>query len=168
MSGSTRSWRRSLAEQMPSVVARVSPLGARTSRRLAGAIQGQRPRYCPGAIDRFAPCSSDGRGRQCQSRLISIGSSRPVKVRINIDQEQARLLGLSSQVLARGSEHRDDGNADHASARRHLSRRRHRAGEGRTARLAVDPARPAAAAPERPHGTAEPDRELSNSIRNIR
>ena len=55
---------------------------------------------------------------------ISTGSSRRRKVRIRIDQDQARLLGLSSEAIAAVHEHRGDRRAGDAGAGRHLPGRR--------------------------------------------
>ena len=55
---------RKLAEELPSVVARVSPLRARTARRLAGAIPREWPRSCDGTIDCAADWASYGRRSQ--------------------------------------------------------------------------------------------------------
>ena len=64
------------------------------------------------------------------------------EVRIRIDQDEARLLGLSSQALAERAQHRDLRQPRHAGARRHLSRRRRGARDRRAARVARRPCAP--------------------------
>ncbi len=53
---------------------------------------------------------------------ISTGWSRRARSGCRIDQDQARLLGLSSQDAGRNAERGHVGNADHPGARRDLSR----------------------------------------------
>ena len=83
-----------IAEQLPSVVARVSPLelgppvGWPVQYRVSG------PDLAQVRVDRLAARSDHGRGRRTQAASTSTGWSPPVKVRIEIDQDQARLLGL--------------------------------------------------------------------------
>jgi len=88
-----------LAEQLPSVVVRVSPLelgppvGWPVQYRVSGPNLDQ--------VRSFALQLSQRMGENSNLRLVNfdwIGPSR--KVRIQIDQDQARLLGLSSQTLA--------------------------------------------------------------------
>ena len=85
--------RRSFRRRRASLSART-----RASGRLAGAISGQRPRH-----DRCAtsPSSSPRSWRPIRSQNINFDWIEPARqVRIRVDQDEARLLGLSSQAVA--------------------------------------------------------------------
>ena len=88
-----------LAEQLPSVVARVSPLelgppvGWPVQYRVSGADIAQ--------LRAIALQLGQIMGADANLRLVNFDWMEPSrKVRIQIDQDQARLLGLSSQALA--------------------------------------------------------------------
>lgn len=88
-----------LAEQMPSVVARVSPLelgppvGWPVQYRVSGPNLAQ--------VRSIALQLGQVMGADAHLRLVNFDWMEPSrKVRIQIDQDQARLLGLSSQALA--------------------------------------------------------------------
>jgi multidrug efflux pump subunit AcrB len=88
-----------LAEQLPSVVARVSPLelgppvGWPVQYRVSGADIAQ--------VRAIALQLGQIMGADANLRLVNFDWMEPSrKVRIQIDQDQARLLGLSSQALA--------------------------------------------------------------------
>lgn len=88
-----------LAEQMPNVVARVSPLelgppvGWPVQYRVSGPDLAQ--------VRAIALQLGQLMGADANVRLINFDWIEPSrKVRIQIDQDQARLLGLSSQALA--------------------------------------------------------------------
>ena len=88
-----------LAEQLPSVVARVSPLelgppvGWPVQYRVSGADIAQ--------VRAIALQLGQIMGADANVRLVNFDWMEPSrKVRIQIDQDQARLLGLSSQALA--------------------------------------------------------------------
>ena len=90
---------KALAEQLPSVVARVSPLelgppvGWPVQYRVSGPELDQ--------VRSIALQLSQRMGENPNLRLINFDWMEPSrKVRIRIDQDQARLLGLSSQMLA--------------------------------------------------------------------
>ena len=82
------------------------------------------------------------------------------QVRIRVDQDEARLLGLELAGAGERAQHRHIGHLHHPGARRHLPRRRRRARDRRAARLARDAAHPAGSAAERAHGSAQPVRDL--------
>ena len=96
--GSMRSWRDAggtVAER------RRSRFAARSlGRRSAGPCNiGSAGLTCAGALDRFATGSNHGRDPNV--RLVNFDWMEPSrKVRIQVDQDQARLFGLSSQALA--------------------------------------------------------------------
>ncbi len=79
-------------------------------------------------------------------------------IRIRVDQDQARLLGLSSQDLAQSAEHGRVRRHGHPGAQRDLSRRRAGPGLRRAAHVAVDDPDASGAAAERADRSAEPDR----------
>ena len=92
---------KSLAERVPERRRPRLPAGARSACRLAGAISRQRPGSrgrC--ARSRFKLAQVVASNRKTRKRSISTGSSRRGEVRMRIDQDEARLLGLSSQSLA--------------------------------------------------------------------
>ena len=100
---------------------------ARAAGRLAGAISRQRAGY-------RARCATSRCGSPASSpatrtrRHVNFDWMEPARqVRINIDQDQARLLGLSSQALASVLNTVVTGTTGHAGARRHLSGRCRRA-----------------------------------------
>ena len=117
---SRRYWPRSF----PSVVCACLPAGARAAGRLAGAVPRQRARSCAGARDRASSSPQVvAANPNAQATSISTGSSRRGRCAFRIDQDEARLLGLSSQALAARAQHRHLRAPDHPGARRHLSRR---------------------------------------------
>ena len=137
---------KAMAEQMPSVVAPRVAARARAAGRLAGAIPGERPRSCR-RCGRSRSSSAEVLGENPNlERSTSTGWSRPARFASRIDQDQARLLGLSSQALAEMlntvmagtpiTQVRDDIYLINVIARAHR----------RAAHLAVDAARAAAAA----------------------
>ena len=73
---------------------------ARAAGGLADPVSRQRPGHDPGARHRAAACRHRRDRSRSRGMSISTGWSRRGTVRINIDQDQARLLGLSSQALA--------------------------------------------------------------------
>ena len=109
------------------------------------------PDLCAGAVDRAA--ASPRCWVATPSSEISYDWMEPARqVRVTIDQDQARLLGLSSQRHRRSDQHPDGRNRrSRRCVTTSISYRRHRAGARRTAQLAVDAARPANSAAERPH-----------------
>ena len=126
-----------LAEEFPSVVGARLSARARAAGRLAGAVSRQRARHrarCARSRSSSAQIVADEPASRSTS--TSTGSSRRGKVRIRIDQDEARLLGLSSQALASVLNTVISGSPDHAGPRRHLSRRRRGARHRRAARLA--------------------------------
>ena len=148
-----------LAEELPSVVSRVSPLelgppvGWPVQYRVSG------PDLTTVRSIALQLGQDHGRRRRfetCELRLDGALSKSPRRDRPG--------SGASSRPQFAGPlgvpQHRHDRGADHAGARRHLSRRRRRPRPGRAARLVVDLARPAGSASERAHGSAEPDRDL--------
>lgn len=90
---------KALAEQLPSVVARVSPLelgppvGWPVQYRVSGSE--------PAQVRSIALQLGQVMGADANLRLVNFDWMEPSrKVRIKIDQDQARLVGLSSQALA--------------------------------------------------------------------
>ena len=74
--------------------------GARTAGRMARAISRQRPRRCAGARDRLQ-ARPELVATNPQAMNVNFDWIEPARqVRIRIDQDEARLLGLSSQALA--------------------------------------------------------------------
>ena len=144
---------KALAEQLPSAVVRVSPLelgppvGWPVQYRVSGPDAAQ--------VRAIALKLGQAMGENASLRLVNFDWMEPSReVRVKIDQDQARLLGLSSQTLADNAERRHERDADHPGPRRHLSHQCRRPGERRAARVALDPALAATAAARRAHGSA--------------
>ena len=136
-------------------------LAARTraSRRLAGQIPRQRSGRRTDARDRAQAWSDHGRGPESASGQLRLDRARsPGPHQDRPGSGAPRGAELASP--RRGFEHRHDGNADNAGARRHLSRQRRIARERRATRHAVDAAFAATAAAQWTHGAAEPGRKL--------
>ena len=120
-----------LAENFPSAVTRVSPLGL-------GPPVGWPVQYRVSGPDvsevrdialRLAQIVATDPG----SRHVNFDWMEPARmVRIRIDQDQARLLGLSSQAIASVMNTRRDGHARHASPGWHLPGRCPDAGDRRS------------------------------------
>ncbi len=156
-----------LAEDLPGVVSRVSPLelgppvGWPVQYRVSGPDLGQ--------VRAIALQLGQLSARDNNLRRVNFDWMEPArKVRVEIDQDQARLLGLSSQALsaylntvmtgAPITQVRDDIYlVDIVDPR-----------AGRAARFARHACEPAGAAAERPHRAAGPDRAVRLSTRNIR
>ena len=156
-----------MAEQMPSVVGRVSPLEL-------GPPVGWPVQYRVSGPDL-------SQVRSLALRLAEVLGGDPQHLGDQLRLDGARPPGsrhhrpgsgeAARPELAhdrRDDQHPDGRHADHAGARRHLSHTGHHAGARRAAQLAVDLARPAVAAAQRPHRAAEPGRDASISSRNIR
>ena len=87
-----------LAEEFPNVGRPRLSAGARPAGRLAGAVPRQRAGSRRGALDRAR--ARPGRGRQPGHAADQLRLDRAAReVRIRVDQDQARLLGLSSEAL---------------------------------------------------------------------
>ena len=148
-----------LADDFPSVVARVYPLelgppvGWPVQYRVSGPDVAQ--------VREIALKLAQVVATNPQAEHVNFDWIEPARqVRIRIDQDEARLLGLSSQALASVLNTVISGSPDHPGARRHLSGRRRRARDRRAARLARDAAHHAGSAAERTHGSAQPVRDL--------
>ena len=90
---------KALAEQLPSAVVARFPARARAAGRMAGAISGQRAG--PAEVRAIALKLGQAMGENANLRLVNFDWMEPSReVRVRIDQDQARLLGLSSQTLA--------------------------------------------------------------------
>ena len=91
---------KALAEQMPERRRSRVAARARAAGRMAGAVPGERSGPGPGAGDR-APAGR-GRGRPIPHiDEVNFDWMEPARqVRVTIDQDQARLLGLSSRTIA--------------------------------------------------------------------
>ena len=160
---------KALAEQLPSAVVRVSPLelgppvGWPVQYRVSGPdpAQVRAPHPHPAAVraTRAQARPGDGRGRQ------------PAAGQFRLDGAFARGSGqdrpgsgaasrLEFADAGRRAERRHERDADHPGPRRHLSHQCRRPGQRRAARLALDPALAATAAPRRAHRSLEPDRDL--------
>ncbi len=150
---------KALAEQLPNAVTRVSPLelgppvGWPVQYRVSGPDTAE--------VRAIALKLGQAMGGDANVRLVNFDWMEPAReVRVKIDQDQARLLGLSSQTLSSVlnavmsgtpiTQIRDDIYLINVVAR----------GERRAARLAVDAALAAAAAAQWPHGAAQPDGHL--------
>ena len=147
-----------LAEQIPEcgrsrVAARARPAG-----RLAGAVSGERPD--PHEVRAIALRLAQVMGGNPQSSAsISTGWSRPGRSASRIDQDQARLLGLSSQASPRCSTPWCPGPRSPRCATTSISSTSSSA-HRRAAHLALDAAHPAVPASERPHRAAQPVRHF--------
>ena len=112
-----------LATEFPSVVGRVYPLelGPPVGWPLQYRVSGREPDQVRTIASRVAELVGSAPG----AANVNYNWMEPGRtIKIRVDQDQARLLGLSSQELAHGSERgrvRRDG---HADAQRDLSRRR--------------------------------------------
>ena len=141
-----------LAEEFPRPSPRVYPLelgppvGWPVQYRVSGPDVGQGARRSPSASPRRWPRTATRAGS------ISTGSSRPAQLRVRIDQDQARLLGLSSAGARRRAQHRHHRHAGDPGARRHLPGQRGGPRHRRAARLARHAAQPAGPAAGRAHG----------------
>ena len=150
---------KALAEQLPSAVARVSPLelgppvGWPVQYRVSGPD--------PSQVREIALKLGQTMGENPNLRLVNFDWMEPSReVRVRIDQDQARLLGPELADACGNAQRRHVGHADHSGSRRHLSRQCRRARERRAARLALHLALLAAAAPGRSHRAAQPDCDL--------
>ena len=148
-----------LAEQFPDSVSRVAPLelgppvGWPVQYRVSGPDVDQ-VRDISMRLAQIVSANPD-------TKRVNFDWMEPARmVRVKIDQDQARLLGLSSQALASRAERGRDRNHGHPGSRRHLPRRRHRAGHRRAACLARQPADASGAAAERQDGAAQPVRHV--------
>ena len=150
---------KALAEQLPSAVTRVSPLelgppvGWPVQYRVSGPD--------PAQVREIALKLGQTMGENPNLRLVNFDWMEPAReVRVKIDQDQARLLGLSSQTLAETLNAVMSGTPiTQVRDGIYLDQRR-RARERRAARLALHFALAATAAPRRAHRAAEPDRDL--------
>ena len=116
-----------LAEQFPERRLAYLAAGTRAAGRLAGAISRERPGSQPGARDR-AP-SLAGVAANPNTRLTNFDWMEPAReLRINVDQDEARQLGVSSRDAGAGAQCAHLRHRRHPGARRHLPHRRHRAG----------------------------------------
>ena len=125
-----------LAEDFPSVGRARLSARTRAAGRLARAISRQRPGRRPGARDRASSSPRSSRPIR-KAEKVNFDWIEPARqVRIRVDQDEARLLGLSSQALAERAQHRHLRHRRHPGARRHLPRRCRGARDRRAARLA--------------------------------
>ena len=82
-------------------------------------------------------------GQNPNTRNINYDWNEPAKViKVDVDQDRARALGISSQQLSNNINAVLSGTPDHAAARRHLPDRHRRPRGARGARQARDPAQP--------------------------
>ena len=89
-----------LATEFPNVVGRVYPLELGPAGRMAAPIPGERTGAGPGARDRVQGRPGD-RVATRGAENVNYNWMEPARtIRIRVDQDQARLLGLSSQQLA--------------------------------------------------------------------
>ena len=126
--------------------------------RMAAAIPGERTGAGPGARDRVQG-RAEHRGSAPGAENVNYNWMEPARtIRIRVDQDQARLLGLSSQDLAQALNTVVSGVTATADAQRDLSRRRAGSRLRRAAHVAVDDPDASGAAAERADRSAEPDR----------
>ena len=91
---------KALASEFPSVVGRVYPLELGPPVGLAAAVPRERARAGPGARHRLQG-RQDMLGADPDAANVNYNWIEPARtIRIRVDQDQARLLGLSSQELA--------------------------------------------------------------------
>ena len=148
-----------LATHFPQVVARVYPLelgppvGWPVKYRVSGPDLSR--------VRAIGLQAADLLGATAGVRNVNFDWVDPARViRIRVDQDQARQLGLSSQDVAAGAERRRDRHHSDSGARQHLSHRRGRACRAgaadlpRIASLATDPVT------RRAGGSAAADRQL--------
>ena len=147
-----------LANDFPSVVGRVYPARARAARRMARAIPRERTRPRQSARDRLEARAGVAANRNA-SKSTSTGSSPSREIRISIDQDEARRLGLSSRRWQRPqyghlgnrvTQVRDDIYLIDVVA----------TSDRRTARVSGDAAHYTGSASERANGSAQPVRDL--------
>ena len=90
---------REVAENVPSAVTRVYPLGLGPPVGWPVQVQGQRPGREPSARHRSA--ISLGNGSNPAARDVNFDWMEPARrVRVDVDQDKARRLGLSSEAIA--------------------------------------------------------------------
>ena len=146
-----------LATEFPSVVGRVYPLelGPPVGWPLQYRVSGIEPEQVRDIAFNVAQILND----DPSARNVNYNWMEPARtLRIRVDQDQARLLGLSSEVLAQALNTVMSGDHRDADAQRHLSRRCARPRVCRAAHVAVDDPRAPGAAAERADRSAEPDR----------
>ena len=146
-----------LATEFPSVVGRVYPLelGPPVGWPLQYRVSGVEPEQVRAIAFKVAQILND----DPSARNVNYNWMEPARtVRIRVDQDQARLLGLSSEDLAQALNTVVSGITCNADAQRHLSRRCARPRLRRAAHVAVDDPRASGAVAERADRSAEPDR----------
>ena len=150
---------KALAEQLPGVVARVSPLelgppvGWPVQYRVSGPDLAQ--------VRSIALRLGQTMGADAQSPAGQFRLDGAVPQSAHPNRSGSGPASRTELASAgRGFEHRDDRDADHPAARQHLPHQCRRPRPGRAAGLALDLARVAAAAPEWPHRAAEPSRDV--------
>ena len=144
-----------LAEQFPGAVSRVSSLGLGPP--VAWPVQYRVSGADLNEVRNIALQLAGVVAGDAEAKTVNFDWMEPARtVRIRIDQDQARLLGLSSQALAGVLNTVVTGDAGDPVARRHLHGRCGGARDGRTACVAVHAAHRASAAAERPHSAAQP------------
>ena len=156
-----------LAEEFPNVIGRVSPLelGPPVGWPVQYRVSGPDPSVVRAIALELAQVVA-GSPARAQTNFDWIEPTR--EVRIRVDQDQARLLGLSSEALAGVlntvvsgapvTQVRDDIYLVNVRGPRHR----------RAARVALHPADPAGPAAQRPHRAAEPVRHRSSTPRTSR
>ena len=148
-----------LAEEFPGVVSRISPLelgppvGWPVQYRVSGPDMDQ--------VREIAFELAQVMATEPEARRINFDWNEPARqLRIQVNQDEARRLGLSSAVAGGRAERRRHGLDRDPDARRHLPDRRRRPGDGRGTHVAPDAAHPAGPAAQRAHGRARPVRHL--------
>ena len=150
---------KALAERFPSVVVAISPLelgppvGWPVQYRVSGPDKDE--------VREIALRLARSSAANPHTKRVNFDWIEPAReVRVRIDQDQARLLGLSSRTHRRRDQHRD---LRHARSRRcattSISSTSLRAPR-RSRSVACDVAHPAGAAAERANGAAQPVRDL--------
>ena len=111
------------------------PLQLRSAGRLPRAVPRRRPRHQQGARDRLPGARRDARqNRNVIEPQLDWNEQTPY-LKLVVDQDRARALGLTPQDVSQALAHADLGRAGHHHARRHREGRRGRArGAVRTAR----------------------------------